>query len=143
MKDIYNTPIRRSRCFVLDNPQSVRSSSIVKTKAYSYAFYVFVSCPPQPICGFQQGFDTAKIRKKQGVVQICMDFNTNLTEKGILIVNTAHCTNRAENPVFIEILISVVLLQHCINTTLTLHMHCLQGIALQLQHYNKSMPILK
>ena len=72
-----------------------------------------------------------------------MDFNTNLTENGILIVNTAHCTNRAENPVFIEILISVVLLQHCINTTQTLHMHCLQGIALQLQHYNKSMPILK
>ena len=72
-----------------------------------------------------------------------MDFNTNLTEKGNLIVNTAHCTNRAENPVFIEILISVVLLQHCINTTQTLHMHCLQGIALQLQHYNKSMPILK
>ena len=74
---------------------------------------------------------------------ICFGFNTNLTEKGILIVNTAHCTNRAENPVFIEILISVVLLQHCINTTLTLHMHCLQGIALQLQHYNKSMLILK
>ena len=74
---------------------------------------------------------------------ICFGFNTNLTEKGILIVNTAHCTNRAENPVFIEILISVVLLQHCTNTTHTLHMHCLQGIALQLQHYNKSMPILK
>ena len=72
-----------------------------------------------------------------------MDFNTNLTEKGILIVNTEQCTNRAENHVFIEILISVVLLQHYINTTLTLHMHCLQGIALQLQHYNKSMPILK
>ena len=72
-----------------------------------------------------------------------MDFNTNLTEKGILIVNTAHCTNRAENHVFIEILISVVLLQHCTNTTLTLYMHCLQGITLQLQHYNKSMPILK
>ena len=72
-----------------------------------------------------------------------MDFNTNLTGKGILIVNTAHCTNRAETPVFIEILISVVLLQHCINTTLTLYMHSLQSKALQLQHYNKSMPILK
>ena len=72
-----------------------------------------------------------------------MDFNTNLTEKGNLIVNTAHCTNRAENPVFIEILISAVLLQHCTNTTLTLYMHCLHGIALQLQHYNKSMLILK
>ena len=47
-----------------------------------------------------------------------MDFNTNLTEKGILIVNTAHCTNRAENPVFIEILISVVLVQCSRNTAL-------------------------
>ena len=54
-----------------------------------------------------------------------------------------YCTNRAESPVFIGILRSVVLLQHCTNTTLTLHMHCLQSKALQLQHYNKSMPILK
>ena len=72
-----------------------------------------------------------------------MDFNTNLTEKGNLIVNTAHCTNRAESSVFIGILGSAVLLRHCTNTTLTLHMHCLKGKTLQLQHYNKSMPILK
>ena len=67
----------------------------------------------------------------------------NLTEKGNLIVNTTHCTNRAESIVFIEILISVVLSQHCTNTTLTLHRHCFQAEVLQLQHYNKSMPILK
>ena len=30
--------MRRFRCFVFDNPKSVRSSYSVKTKAYSYAF---------------------------------------------------------------------------------------------------------
>ena len=49
-----------------------------------------------------------------------MEFNTNLTEKGNLIVNTAHCTNRAGNPVFIGLLRSAVLSQHCNNTTHTL-----------------------
>ena len=72
-----------------------------------------------------------------------MDFNTNLTEKGNLIVNTTHCTNSTKSPMFIEIFFSAVLRLHCTNTTLTLHMHYLQSKALQLQHYNKSMPILK
>ena len=57
--------------------------------------------------------------------------------------NTAHCTNRAESPVFIGLLRSAVLSRHCTNTALTLHRHCLQGNALQLQQYNKSVPILK
>ena len=35
-----------------------------------------------------------------------------------LIVNTAHCTNRAGSPVFIGVLRSVVLSQHCTDTTL-------------------------
>ena len=35
----------------------------VKTKAYSYAFYVYVSCPPLPTCGLSASFDIAKIKK--------------------------------------------------------------------------------
>lgn len=34
--------VRRPRCFVFDNPKSVRSSYSVKTQAYSYANYVIV-----------------------------------------------------------------------------------------------------
>ena len=45
-----------------------------------------------------------------------MEFNTNLTEKGNLIKNTAHCTNRAGSPVFIGLLRSAVLSQHSTNT---------------------------
>ena len=38
--------MRRSRCFVLDLSMSLRSSSTVKTKAYSYAFmYINVMLP--------------------------------------------------------------------------------------------------
>ena len=70
-------------------------------------------------------------------------FVWNLTEMWNSIKNTAHCTNRAGSSVFIGVLSSAVLSQHCTNTALTLHMHCLQGKALQLQHYNKSVPILK
>ena len=70
-------------------------------------------------------------------------FVWNLTEMWNSIKNTAHCTNRAGNPVFIGLLRSAVLSRHCTNTALTLHRHCLQGNALQLQQYNKSVPILK
>ena len=70
-------------------------------------------------------------------------FVWNLTEMWNSIKNTAHCTNRAGSSVFIGVLSSAVLSQHCTNTALTLHMHCLQGKALQLQHYNKSVPIRK
>ena len=83
------------------------------------------------------------VMKRGYLISICFGFNTNITEKGNLIENTAHCTNHAECPVFIGIFFSAVLRLHCTNTTLTLHMHCLQSKALQLQHYNKSMQILK
>ena len=63
MKNIYNTPMRRFRCFVFDNPKSVRSSYSVKTKAYSYAFYVYVSACLCPHMSFQQALDIAKIQK--------------------------------------------------------------------------------
>lgn len=39
-------PMRRSRCFVLDLSISLRSSSTVKTKAYSYAFMYINVIPP-------------------------------------------------------------------------------------------------
>ena len=35
--------MRRSRCFVFDLPLNLRDSYSVKTKAYSYAFYVYAS----------------------------------------------------------------------------------------------------
>ena len=35
--------MRRSRCFVLDLSLNLRDSYSVKTKAYSYAFYVYAS----------------------------------------------------------------------------------------------------
>ena len=38
--------MRRSRCFVLDLSMSLRSSSTVKTKAYSYAFMYINAIPP-------------------------------------------------------------------------------------------------
>ena len=62
----YNTPMRRFRCFVFDNPKSVRSSYSVKTKAYSYAFYVYVSACLCSHMSFQQALDIAKITKRIG-----------------------------------------------------------------------------
>ena len=67
------------------------------------------------------------VMKRGYLISICFGFNTNITEKVNLIENTAHCTNHAECPVFIEIFISVVLSQHCTNTALTLHRHCHQS----------------
>lgn len=54
-------PIRRSRCFVFDLPLKLRSSQIVKTKAYSYAFYIYVSYPPMPFWGLSANIDFANI----------------------------------------------------------------------------------
>ena len=38
----------------LTNSLNLRDSSTVKTKAFSYAFYIYVSCPLPPLGGFQQ-----------------------------------------------------------------------------------------
>ena len=40
---------------------SLRSSRIVKTKAYSYALYVYMSAQPLPIGAFGMGIDVTKI----------------------------------------------------------------------------------
>ena len=51
----------RSRCFVLDNQFEFARFYYVKTKAFSYAFYVYVSCPLPPLGAFSNGKDMAKI----------------------------------------------------------------------------------
>ncbi len=53
----------RSRCFVFDLPLNLRDSYCVKTKAYSYAFYVYVSAPPLPNRAFSMDADMAKLKK--------------------------------------------------------------------------------
>ena len=63
MRDVYNTPMRRFRCFVFDRQLEGAKFTSVKTKAYSYAFYVYVSCPPLPFSGLSASFDIAKIQK--------------------------------------------------------------------------------
>ena len=47
--------MRRSRCFVLDNFVELPDSYCVKTKAYSYALYVYMSAQPLPIGVFGIG----------------------------------------------------------------------------------------
>ena len=61
MRDVYNTPMRRSRCFVLDNFVELPDSYCVKTKAYSYALYVYMSAQPLPIRASGMGIDVTKI----------------------------------------------------------------------------------
>lgn len=48
--------MRRSHCFVLDNFVELPDSYCVKTKAYSYALYVYMSAQPLPIGGFRYGY---------------------------------------------------------------------------------------
>ena len=53
--------IGRSRCFVFDLPLNLRDSYCVKTKAYSYAFYVYASALPLPNRAFSMDSDIAKL----------------------------------------------------------------------------------
>ena len=53
--------MRRSRCFVFDEQMKLRSSQNVKTKAYSYALYVYMSAQPLPIGASGMGLDDAKV----------------------------------------------------------------------------------
>ena len=60
-RNVYKHPMKRSRCFVLDNQFEFARFYYVKTKAFSYAFYVYVSCPLPPLGAFSNGKDMAKI----------------------------------------------------------------------------------
>lgn len=54
LRNVYNTPIGRSRCFVFDNSLEFAKFYGVKTKAYSYAFYMYNVHTTKLECGTLQ-----------------------------------------------------------------------------------------
>ena len=61
MRVTYNHHMRRSRCFVFDQSFEFARFYYVKTKAFSYAFYVYVSCPTFPPKGLSARAMTLQI----------------------------------------------------------------------------------
>ena len=55
--------MRRSRCFVFDEQLRVCEVQQVKTKAYSYALYVYMSAQPLPIRASGMGIDITNLDK--------------------------------------------------------------------------------
>ena len=62
MRAVYNTPHEAFPLLCSGLAvESLRSSYTVKTKAYSYALYVYMSAQPLPIGTFGMGIDVTKI----------------------------------------------------------------------------------
>ena len=62
MRTVYNTP-HETFPLLCSGPavESLRSSDTVKTKAYSYALYVYMSAQPLPLEAFGMGIDVEKV----------------------------------------------------------------------------------